>query len=75
MKLILFDIDGTILWSDGAGRRAEVADIDFPLIAAVDLPLDAAGTYAMRIAIDGSVHGEVRLHVRTAVVPAGKMVS
>ena len=22
MKLILFDIDGTILWSDGAGRRA-----------------------------------------------------
>src|SRR6266705_2386702 len=22
MKLILFDIDGTILWTDGAGRRA-----------------------------------------------------
>lgn len=22
MKLVLFDIDGTILWSDGAGRRA-----------------------------------------------------
>ena len=22
MKLILFDIDGTILWSNGAGRRA-----------------------------------------------------
>src|SRR5258708_26058330 len=22
MKLVLFDIDGTILWTDGAGRRA-----------------------------------------------------
>src|SRR5256886_17394008 len=22
MKLILFDIDGTLLWTDGAGRRA-----------------------------------------------------
>ena len=28
MKLVLFDIDGTLLWSDGAGRRAmEVAGI------------------------------------------------
>ncbi|HXE61770.1 MAG TPA: HAD hydrolase-like protein [Gemmatimonadaceae bacterium] len=25
MKLVLFDIDGTILWSDGAGRRAMTA--------------------------------------------------
>ena len=25
MKLVLFDIDGTILWSDGAGRRALTA--------------------------------------------------
>ena len=22
MRLILFDIDGTLLWTDGAGRRA-----------------------------------------------------
>ena len=22
MKVVLFDIDGTILWTDGAGRRA-----------------------------------------------------
>ncbi len=29
MKLVLFDIDGTILWSDGAGRRAmETALLD-----------------------------------------------
>lgn len=25
MKLVLFDIDGTLLWSDGAGRRAMTA--------------------------------------------------
>jgi phosphoglycolate phosphatase-like HAD superfamily hydrolase len=25
VKLVLFDIDGTILWSDGAGRRAMTA--------------------------------------------------
>ena len=22
MKVVLFDIDGTLLWTDGAGRRA-----------------------------------------------------
>ncbi len=27
MKLILFDIDGTILWTDGAGRRAMQASL------------------------------------------------
>ena len=71
---------GAELWSSNgelnvATPPPEVAEIDFPLIAAVDLPLDSAGTYEMRIAIDGSVHGEVRLHVRAAVVPAAKMVS
>ncbi|HXE61472.1 MAG TPA: hypothetical protein VN607_12235, partial [Gemmatimonadaceae bacterium] len=71
---------GAELWSSNgelnvAAPPSEIAEIDFPLIAAVDLPLDAAGTYAMRVAIDGTVHGEVRLHVRGAVVPAGKMVS
>jgi len=71
---------GAELWSSNgelnvATPPSEVPDIDFPLIAAVDLPLDSAGTYAMRIAIDGSVRGEVRLHVRANVVPAVKMVS
>ena len=28
MKLVLFDIDGTILWSDGAGRRAMTAALE-----------------------------------------------
>jgi len=71
---------GAELWSSNgelnvATPPPEVSDIDFPLIAAVDLPLDTAGTYAMRIAIDGTLHGDVRLHVRGAVAPAGKLVS
>lgn len=28
MKLVLFDIDGTLLWSDGAGRRAMTAALE-----------------------------------------------
>ncbi|HEY7896574.1 MAG TPA: hypothetical protein VIC24_16845 [Gemmatimonadaceae bacterium] len=71
---------GTELWSSNGELNVvapppEVTEIDFPLIAAVDLPLDGAGTYAMRVAIDGAVHGEVRLHVRGAVVPSGTLVS
>jgi len=60
---------GTELWSsngqlDIGAPPPGVMDMDFPLIAAIDLPLDAAGTYAMQIALDGTVHGEVKLHVR-----------
>jgi hypothetical protein len=61
---------GTELWSsngqlDIGAPPPGVMDMDFPLIAAIDLPLDAAGTYAMQIALDGTVHGEVKLHVRS----------
>ena len=51
--------------------------MDLPLIAAVDLPLDAPGAYTMRIAIDGESHGDVRLFVRSesTMVPASGMVS
>lgn len=53
-----------------------VSEMDFPLIAAVDLPLTAAGTHVMRVALDGTEHGEVKLHVRAEVGPvAGGMVS
>ena len=67
---------GTELWSSNgeltvAVPPAGVTEIDFPLIAAVDLPLDSTGTYAMHVAIDGANHGAVKLHVRTAVTPAG----
>ena len=42
-----------------------------PLIAAIDLPLDASGAYSMRIALDGEAHGEVRLMVRGDMGPMG----
>jgi hypothetical protein len=48
-----------------------VMEMDMPLIAAIDLPLDAPGAYAMRIALDGEAHGEVRLVVRSDMSPMG----
>jgi hypothetical protein len=60
---------GTELWSsDGelniGAPPPGVTEMDFPLIAAVDLPLETAGTYSMQVALDGTVHGDVKLHVR-----------
>lgn|SRR5574340_1086443 len=72
---------GTELWtSDGrldvATPPATVTEIDFPLIASLDLPLDTAGTYAMRVALDGVPYGEVKLLVRTEMLGApGGLVS
>ena len=73
---------GTELWSSngqleiGAPPNG-ITEMDLPLIAAVDLPLDAPGAYTMRIAIDGESHGDVRLFVRSesTMVPASGMVS
>jgi len=53
-----------------------VTEMDVPLIAAIDLPIDSSGNYVMRIAIDGVPHGEVKLNVRTgAQAMGGKLVS
>lgn len=40
--------------------------MDLPLIAAVDLPLDQPGAYAMHIALDDQPSASVALHVRAA---------
>jgi hypothetical protein len=46
-------------------------ELDFPLIAGLDLPLDQPGTYRMRITINGEPGTEVPLIVRgTAAAPA-----
>jgi hypothetical protein len=72
---------GQELWSSNgelniAPPPPGVTDMDFPLIAAIDLPLDAPGTYSMQVSLDGTVHGDVKLHVRGEVVPMpGGMVS
>jgi hypothetical protein len=53
-----------------------VAEMDLPLIAQLDLPMDAAGAYTMAIAIDGNHTLDVGIQVRTAAqIPAGTLVS
>jgi hypothetical protein len=67
---------GNELWSSNGELNIGapppgVTEMDLPLIAAIDLPLDASGAYTMRIALDGEVHGEVRLVVRGDMSPMG----
>ncbi|MES2178436.1 MAG: hypothetical protein V4550_11310 [Gemmatimonadota bacterium] len=63
---------GSELWSSEgelgiAQPPAGVMEMDFPLIAQLDLPLDVAGRYVMRVGLDGTVHAEVPVQVRPAV--------
>lgn len=60
---------GQSLWSsDGelgvATPPATVTEMDFPLIAQLDLPLDVGGRYIMRVALDGNTQVEVPIQVR-----------
>ena len=50
-----------------------VTEMDLPLIAQLDLPMDAAGGYTMSIAIDGNHTMDVPIQVRTTaqMVPNG----
>ena len=41
-----------------------VLEIDLPVIAQVDLPLDQGGVFAMRVEVDGTLAAEVPVHVR-----------
>lgn len=56
-----------------------VTEMDLPLIAQLDLPMDAAGAYSMAIAIDGKHTMDVGVQVRTAMpmtgAPASGMLS
>ena len=45
-----------------------VTDMDFPLIAAIDLPLDAPGTYAMQVALGSCTIEDVALSAVATVV-------
>src|SRR5688572_21211967 len=70
---------GVELWStegqvELAAPPAAVTEVDIPLIAAIDLPLDLPGAYTMRIMVNEATHAEVPLYVRAAapfVVPTG----
>lgn len=54
-----------------------VTEMDLPLIAQIDLPIDAAGAYRMTISLDDRQSAEVPVQVRTtpAVRPPGGMFS
>ena len=53
-----------------------VAEMDLPLIAQLDLPIDSAGSYNMAIAIDGDHTIDVGVQVRTAAqIPQNVLVS
>ena len=65
---------GQELWSSNGelsigAPPAGVQAMDLPLIAAIDLPLDAPGNYRMAITVDDVPRVEVPLHVRSAPAP------
>ena len=49
-----------------------VTEMDMPLIAALDLPIDRAGTYTMSIALDNAAVAQVALQVRTGIPPMAR---
>ena len=62
---------GDVLWSsDGELNVAPgpnpAMEMDLPIIAVIDLPLDLAGLYTMQVSLDGALTAEVRLQVTSA---------
>ncbi|HRQ77602.1 MAG TPA: hypothetical protein PLY94_03310 [Gemmatimonadaceae bacterium] len=74
--------DGGEMWSsagqlDVGAPPPGATELDVPVIAAIDLPIQHAGAHVMRIMLDGDVCAELLLHVRAGapvMAPAG-MVS
>ena len=67
---------GDELWSSNGELNigpppSGIAEMDLPLIATIDLPLDAPGSYVMGITLDDEPRAEVRLQVRGDVLPMG----
>ena len=68
---------GNELWSSegelGVGTPPPgTTELDFPLIAGLDLPLDSPGTYTMRLTIDHEPAAELPLVVRSAAPAAAQ---
>ena len=69
---------GQELWSSSGDLNVGapppgVSEMDLPLIAQIDLPMDSAGSYRMSIAIDGEERVEVPVQVRSSaqIAPNG----
>jgi hypothetical protein len=71
--------EGSELWSSTGDLNvgpppSGVTEMDLPLIAQIDLPIDAAGGYTMSIALDGALTADVPVQVRMntpILTPAG----
>ncbi len=52
-------------------------EIDIPVLATIDLPIQEAGPHTMHIDLDGELRAEILLHVRvgTPVAPVSRLVS
>ncbi len=72
---------GNELWSSTGDLNVGapppgVAEVDLPLIAQFDLPMDTLGAYTMAIAIDGAHTRDVGVHVRSAAaMPVSGLMS
>jgi hypothetical protein len=73
---------GKELWSSGGELDVGtpppgVMEMDLPLIAAIDLPIETTGAHTMTIALDGTRQADITLQVRSGppVAPQGAMVS
>jgi hypothetical protein len=72
---------GTELWNSSGDLSVGApppgaAEMDLPLIAQIDLPIDSAGSFTMSIAIDGDHTVDVPVHVRpVAHMAAGTLLS
>jgi len=80
LRLEWFNPTGAELWaSEGelnvTAPPAGVTEMDMPIIAALDLPIDRAGEYTLRVAIDDDLKAAVPLQVRSAEQPMGPIVS
>jgi hypothetical protein len=68
--------DGDEMWSSSGELEVGTppvgaTELDVPVIAAIDLPIQEAGSHTMRVSLDDELHAELLLHVRTgsAVLP------
>jgi len=71
MTLSWVNPSGDVLWSsDGELNVAPgpnpSMEMDLPIIAVIDLPLNLAGLYTMQVSLDGTLTAEVRLQVTSA---------
>jgi hypothetical protein len=74
---------GDEIWSSSGDLEVgapppSATELDVPVIAAIDLPIQEGGTHVMRVSLDGDLCAELLLHVRTGAptLPAlGGMVS